>query len=511
MRAHTIKTVMVMAVLNRAIIVEDGLLEGLQENINILIEDWKREGADEVFIFPHPKGVSLNVNGIRALLQSVPNLEGAFLIGELPIARMPMDPTPGNPRDWYASDYFLMELEGNWAVDERNYVSCQNYLPPTIFLGRLVVGEDTGHILGAAKPTILEFYNQYLEKLHSFRVSSSRFSLTIDGKKVFNYPSPARNEFKAALVNNWGGDTQIIVDWIAHLYPRENIAVYEDVNKDEYLSILTDNSFDYMAFRSHSGAMQHHLEDGTEWNASDYLTVNSDVNFFELTACSTGSLVWEELSDPYDPTSPKILKLVPDLLAWNILFAQTGGLLVLAPSISGAMNHITVLYDNLREGGTFGRAFRLWAEHMNSFGDPAGWAFTLFFGDPFIRFDVPNYDCVIITSLLGTALELKLPIMRLWRNNVFMANTLGRSMVQFFYRMSPYFSMITMKSKLIRAVNRRLISGALRVLEATPLNKIVKVHMIRKTPAKISATAQRVPECESCKKSVGAQGNKKFP
>ena len=52
--------IMVVVVLNRAIIVEDGLLEGLQENINILIEDWKREGADEVFTFTHPKGVSLN-------------------------------------------------------------------------------------------------------------------------------------------------------------------------------------------------------------------------------------------------------------------------------------------------------------------------------------------------------------------------------------------------------------------------------------------------------------------
>jgi len=497
--------IIVVTVLNRAIIVEDGLLEGLQENINILIEDWKREGADEVFTFTHPKGVSLNPSGIRMLLQSVPDLEGVFLIGELPVARISMDPTPGNPQDYYATDYFFMELQGNWNVDERNYVSCQNYLSPTIFVGRLVVGEDTGHILGAAKPTILDFYNQYLEKLHSFRFLASQHSLVVNGRREFVYPPVARNEFKAALVNNWGGDTQAIADWLAHLYPRENIVIYEDVNKDEYRNILKDNSFDYIAFRSHSGQMLHHLEDVTKWNASDYLTVDADVNFFELTACNTGNLIWEELSDPYDPTSPKVLRLVSDLLAWNILFAQTGGFLVLAPSISGAMNNTTVFYDNLREGGTFGRAFRLWAEYMNSFGDPKGWAFILFFGDPFIRFDVPNYDCVIITSLLGTALESKLHSMHLWRDKVFKANAFGRSMVQFYYGLSPYLSMITMKSKLIRSANRKVILGALRVLEATPLNAIVKGYMISKTAAKTSVSAQRVPDCESCKRSAGAQ------
>ena len=192
-------------VLNRAIIVEEGLRDGLQENLDILVEDWKREGADEVFIFSHPKGVSLSVITLKTILQSIPDLEGVLLIGELPIARMLKDPTSGPPGEWYATDYFFMDLTDQWQVYEGNYVKCQDNLRPTIFVGRLVVGEDTGLMLGTSKPTILEFYNQYLEKLHLFRLHSFQFSLIYEGTRLYHIEATARNESKAALVHNWGG------------------------------------------------------------------------------------------------------------------------------------------------------------------------------------------------------------------------------------------------------------------------------------------------------------------
>jgi len=478
--------------------VEDELFDGLQENIDILIDDWKREGADEVFVFTHPKGVNLNPSEIREFLRSVPNLEGVFLIGELPVPRIQMDPQTGTQINWYATDYFFMELEGDWSVSENTLVSYQNLLPPTIFVGRLVIGEDTGQIFIPSKPTILEFYNRYLEKLHLFRFYGSQHSLVIDGKREVISPQVARNNFKVALVNNWGGDVQVIVDWLAHLYARENIVVHEDVNKNEYRNILS-GSFDYLAFRSHSNPAGHSLEDGTRWNSCDYLTEDPDVNFFELTACDTGGLIWEESSDPYDPSSEKVIKLRSDLLAWNILFAETGGLIVLAPSIGGGMNNVTVFYDKLREGGTFGEAFRLWAEYMNSFGDPKGWAFMLFFGDPFIRFDVPNYDCVIITSLIGTLLESTLPIMRLWRDKVFRSNIWGRLIIRLFYCLSPYLSTMTIKSHLIRSVNRSIITKTLKMLELTPLNTIVKSYVVRKAPRRREPD-ENVPDCKTCKK-----------
>lgn len=486
--------------MNRIIIIEEELLEGIQENIDILINDWKIEGADEVFVRTHPKGVELNPNGIRTILQSIDNLEGALLIGELPIARIREDSTS---IPWFATDYFFMELNETWNDEGENYVSCENYMPPTIFIGRLVVGSMTGYTLGDEKPTEIEFYNQYLEKLHQFRLYARQYSLRIGSDYTSIIYDEARNEFKACLVNNWGADTQVIAEWLTHLYPIENISVYEDVNRDEYWNILSNNKFDFLAFRSHSDGGQHTLEDGTYWNAVEYINVKADVNFFELTACGTGSMVWEQSEDPYDPASPKILKLVSDVLAWNIQFAETGGLIVIAPSISGAMNFTTVMYDNLRNGGTFGRAFRLWCEYMaSSEGSyPAGWAFNLFFGDPFIRFDLPNFKCVIYTSLIGTKQEYKLHIMRIWRDIIFNQNKIGRFFVSFFYKTSPFFSKIIVKSRILRKLNRWFFVSILKLFELTPWNRKVKKYIAEKEQAKKQKLATpRLTECKICKK-----------
>lgn len=447
-------------------------------------------------MYTHPKGVHLNPNGIRTYLQSISNLEGALLIGELPITRI------GTPESWYASDYFFMELNGNWDVDGNNFVSCSNYQPPTIFIGRVIIGEDTGHVLGAEKPSILEFYNQYLAKLIGYRLNSSHISLAYNGQTYNRFSDSSRNNFKAVLVNNWGGDTQIITEWLTHLYPVEDISVYEDVNRDEYWDILDNNPYDFIAFRSHSFPMGHTLEDATIWNAHEYLLVESNVNFFELTACDVGSLVWDSPLDPYDPASPKQLKLVSDVLVWNILFAEKGGVIVLAPSISGAMNHTSVFYDYLHDGGTFGRAFRLWAEYIHSFGArPEGWAFILFFGDPFIRFDIPNCQCVAYTSLVSSTFENKLKSLRIWRDEIFKKKPIGKSFVITYYGISPLFAKFIIKSKPIKSLSRWILIRILNILNHTKWNKIVDYNLkitAPKSPKKLSLS---IPECKVCKES----------
>nr|MDO8115229.1 CFI-box-CTERM domain-containing protein [Candidatus Sigynarchaeota archaeon] len=487
--------------MNRVIIVEEGLLDGIRDNINRLAEAWKNEGADQVSIISHPKGVNLDPSNMRGLLQSVPNLEGALLIGELPVARMALDPLEHADHSWMASDYFFMELEGAWTVDSQNFVSCQEYLPPTIFVGRLVVGEDTGSCLIPNKPSILDFYNRYLEKLIAFRVFASTRTVIVDGKPELVIPPASRNGFKACLVDNWSGDTQMIVDWMSRLYPRGNISSFSNVNKDQYKNILESTPFDYMAFRCHSGPMWHDLDGGTLWNGSDYLLVNDNVNFFELTACDTGSLVWETSSDPLNPASPKILKLVSDLLAWNIQFAIKGGLIVLAPTISMPMNFITVFYDTLVLGGTFGSAFKSWAEYMQSFGDPSAWAFTLIYGDPFIRFGVPNYNCVIYTSLMGTPLEPKISVLQRYRDTILKKRAMGELLVKTYYVLSPFASKMTMRFRPIRSINRAVLSAIITVFHhARPLLFPSQKPGHLKTSDKIALPSKN--RCDACRKKA---------
>ena len=481
--------------MNRAIIVEEGLISEIQDNLDLLVDDWKREGADEVILSTHPGGVNGDPSAIRTQLQDIPDLEGAFLIGELPVVRIEMEGAPG----WFATDYYFMELAGDWEVEEGNYVSCEAYQAPGIFVGRLVVGEMTGMFL-SPRPTVPELYNHYLDKLHAYRISASQWNVWVGGRREAALPPGARNGFKAALVNNWGADTEAIAEWLEIAYPQENISVYEDVTRDEYEDIFRNNSFDYLAFRSHSDPGGHDLAEGTRWNMGDYMLVDPEVNFFELTACGTGSIVWESFEGPIDPNTPGVMRLTSDLVAWNIIFSKPGGMLVLAPSISHAMNHTTEFYKHLHEGGTFGRAFRLWAEYMQSFGDPGGWAFILISGDPFIRFDVPNYNCVIYTSVVGTRLEPRLPILWSWKSKVLMSNALGRMAAWIFDLFNPCLSYITMMSKLIRSANRRLISALINIVE---LGKAadVKCREEMKKPSEGFPTRLTVWECEKCKKS----------
>ena len=165
------------------------------------------------------------------------------------------------------------------------------------------------------------------------------------------------------------------------------------------------------------------------------------------------------------------------------------------------MNLTTIFYDNLREGGTFGRAFRLWAEHMQSFGNPAGWAFMLFFGDPFIRFDIPNFECVIYTSLVGTKHEYKLYNKRIWRDKVFNKTTFGRFWVRFFYKTSPFIARLVVKSKTIRKLNRWFFLSILKFLEITPWNRKVKKFILEEERVKeVEITIPPIVECETCKK-----------
>lgn len=359
--------------MNRAIVVEESLLAGLQPHIDVLIEDWKREGADQVFVLTLPRGVE-DPESLRTLLRSQPNLEGAFLIGELPVARMITDPDDDGDNSAAMSDYYFMELEGDWQVSDLNIVSTADNLPPSIFVGRLFLGEDTGFQLIPDKPTELEFYQRYLEKLHTFRTTQPA----------------ARNDFKAAIANNFYGDAGPLIEWLTHLYPREDIDVHEGVTRTEYENILTGTPLDWLKLSTHGTGLGHSLDEGTNWNQSDYMVADSKVNFFEIESCSAGQTIWV---DNYDPSGPTV-KPYSDPIVSNILFAPTGGFVVIAPSIPFVMYSLPHFYDPLKEGGPFGKAFKLWMEQGVTEGAAASgitvgkWTTILLFGDPFIRFDV---------------------------------------------------------------------------------------------------------------------------
>jgi hypothetical protein len=451
-------------IMNRTVVVEESLLGGLQSSLDVLADDWRREGAGDVSILSHPKGVHLNPMDLRNKLTSIDDLEGALLIGELPVALMD-DPSYA-PAKRYMSEYFFMELKGNWTVSAENVVSSTDNQPPNICIGRVVLGPDTGYQLAATgnRPTEIEFYRRYLEKLHEFRCLS--VAIEAGPNPAVALPPVNRFGFRAVIVDNVDLSPGIHADRLGHLYPCENIDIHQFANKMEYTDILK-STHDWLLLLAHSDPGGHQLADGDIWNPCDYLSADAKVNFFQFESCSVGSIVWV---DQFDPVNPGILKLVSDPFVSNVLFTPTVGILMIAPSVGGYFGNVTVFYDKLHEGGTVGEAFRYWMAEQIRLGWPDGRNFMVLYGDPFARFGARVSRCIIGISFAGTTLAPRLAAIRKWRDKVFSRSALGRQLIRTYYKTSPYLEDAAAKSALMRTAIRFAVSKILFVLEATPSN-----------------------------------------
>ncbi len=447
--------------MKRVIVVQDNLLPGIQSNLDMLVEDWKNEGAEDVIVLTHPRGVHLNPSTLRGQLEGVENLEGALLLGELPVARM--NPSGEQP---FESDYFFMELVGNWDIAEKNVVTSQENLQPTIFVGRVALAPDTGW-RDSDRPTEIGFYNRYLEKLHNFRVGSCETTIRIGNflpfPPVFIYIPPlGRFGFRALLVNNLD-DPGARRRTLEHLYPAENITGYEFVTRDEYASILANDEYDSLWILAHSEPGGQKLANGTTWNPCDYYDAGAKVNFFFFEACHAGAIVWEDLGDT---VNPGMLKPISDTFSANILFAPNHGVIVIAASKPSAFSNVTQFFDKLSDGGTFGGAFMDWMANQILAGRPQGVNCMLLFGDPFISFGAykATYNCIIRTSLVGTAHEKHLATLHHYRDRVLLKSWTGRMVIWAVYSVSALLGDTTQRSKVVRGLVRRVVLAMMALI-----------------------------------------------
>lgn len=448
--------------MKRAVVVQDDLLPGIQSDLDILVEDWEQEGAEEVVVLAHPRGIHLNPSTIRGQLQAIDNLEGALLLGELPVVRM--NHSTGQP---FESDYYFMELVGNWQIAEKNIVTSQEDLQPTVSVGRVLLAPDTGWRDGG-RPTEIGFYNRYLEKLHNFRIGSRETTIRI-GNFILPFPPSSivippkgRFEFSGLIVNNLD-DPDIRRSIFEHLYPAENITDYEFVTNDEYASILVNGEYDSLWILAHSTPGGQRLANGTKWNQCDYYDARARINFFFFEACSAGAIVWEDLGDPLNPG---MLKTISDTFSANILFAPDHGVIVIAASMQGAFGNCTQFFDILSTGGAFGDAFKDWMGNQILTGWPQGDNYMILFGDPFIRFGAykATHNCIIRTSLAGTDHEKHLPTLHHYRNQVLSKTWAGRMVIWVVYSVSALLGNTAQRSKVVRFLVKRVVQTMMALI-----------------------------------------------
>jgi hypothetical protein len=468
--------------MNRAIVVQEDLLPGIQANLDILVNDWKSEGVENVTILTHPKGVDLDPSVLRGKLQGVEDLEGAMLIGELPVARLKAaDGTK------YESDYYFMELSGNWQLGTKNVVTSQDNSLPSISLGRVHLAPDTAW-RDPDKPAELDLYNRYLEKLHDFRIFSRATTITISNflpfpPIVIGIPPVGRFDFQSLIVNNLD-DPAARRAMFEHLYSGENISGYEFVTKDQYAGILAGGEYDALWILAHSDPGGQMLAGGTIWNACDYYDSNAKINFYLFEACSAGAITWEDLGDPANPGK---LKPISDTFFSNILFSPDYGVAVIASSKPAAFGNVTQFFDLLHAGGTFGSAFKGWMSNQITAGWPQGYNSMILFGDPFISFGtyIDRRACIVRTSLAHTANEKRLRDLLYYRNHVLPKSFVGRMVIQAVYAASALMDNIVRKSGVLKLFVRCIVlpmAMLLPRLKSVARNKRHKADKTNKNP-----------------------------
>lgn len=339
----------------RVVVVDDSILSAIKVNLDKLLYLWLREGAEKIFVYKYPKGAGNSPLPIRKFLQEINSkywLEGVFLLGELPVAFFDGDPTG----QLYTSDYFFMELQGAWIVNEGNKVFIRQKLAPTISAGRVFIGSQTGQSAGWQ---LIDCYNNYLKKAIDYRIKGETY----------------RKNRKVALISNFGG-IEAYIESLRIIYPPSSIEdVFENVNSAEYKRII-ESPHDWVFLAAH-GNGEHQMADNTYWDASAYSRAKINVNIFQFVSCGIGQIAWHGNNS----TNAQALT---DPVTSNILGNPKGGVQVFSPSIAGTGLLIRDLNNELREGDTFGEALRKNIKKLIS--ENYSHLVSLY-GDPFLTFN----------------------------------------------------------------------------------------------------------------------------
>lgn len=260
------------------------------------------------------------------------NIDGAFLIGTLPVAwyELPLTNNSGDTTGWdeFPCDLYFMDLDGTW-LDNYNqngvWDDHAGALAPDIWIGRLYTSTMTFH--GVNETQLVE---TYLKKVHRYREGILRLK-----NQGFSY---------------------VMADWAIFHIENEVFKLYNDVTfvndgidggnvtVNDYrhrIRAATNNKYEWMFLAAHSSPTDHYFKDGL-FNSSEIDFLDVQVLFYLNFNCSAARFTennclcnWYVMQGPY-------------------------GLLSIGSTKSGSMLDQDDYYEPLSQGYTFGEAFKYW-------------------------------------------------------------------------------------------------------------------------------------------------------
>ncbi len=322
----------------------DQYIQDLEAENRTVLVDTVRQGTPE---------------DIRGLLQSIPALEGAVLIGDLPVAWFQMldDFEQNDTLDGYEEfpiDLYYMDLDGIWS-DSLEYYMIEDR-------DTLIAGSDGifDHHSGNLSPEI------WIGRLTASPLGNEELLVEMYFNKVHRYRQGDLSLTPRALIyvdndwSQWAPEFDTDLDSVYNV--RTIVSDPETTVADDYRARL-DDAYEWISVFAHSWPGGHGFvyQDSlwTWFYGSEIATVDPQAFFYNLFACSNCRFV------------------EPDYMGGRYIFAPTHGLAAVGTAKTGSMLQFKDFYNPLGAGKSLGAAFRDWfsVQPLDSI-----WARSWFYG-----------------------------------------------------------------------------------------------------------------------------------
>ncbi len=259
------------------------------------------------------------------------NIDGAFLIGGLPIAwyEMPIYNDDDDTTGWdiFPCDLYYMDVDGEWLDNERDNGISDDHtgsLKMDIWVGRLYTPTMTYHNADES-----QLIKKYLQKTHKYREGTLRLK-----NQGFSY---------------------VQKDWACFHMESEVFKLYDEVTfvndgingkvtRSDYMKRIkaaTNNKYEWMYIAAHSSPWAHYFDDGLFYS-EEIEPLNVQIHFYLNFNCSAASFREDDC-----------------LCNWYVM-QEPYGLLSVGSTKGGSMLDQYDYYEPLSWGYTFGEAFKYW-------------------------------------------------------------------------------------------------------------------------------------------------------
>lgn len=269
---------------------------------------------------------------VRAILKSIPSLEGAVLIGDIPAAIYEIWRDNRSTYFDFPSDLFLQDLDGNFTDTDGNgkYDLHSGSRSPEIWVGRIKCDNMSESEISLMK--------RYFDKNHNYRTGALRLP-----ERALIY-----------LDDDWSIFNDSITEDVA-LAIQDTMVVYENetTNADNYLSWLSQN-WSLVQLAVHGTPTTHNFQtNGQNAGVVDYRnvsTANYRCFFYNLFSCWNGDY------------------RTKDYIGGWYIFSNNYGLAVVCSTRPGGMWFTADFYRQF-QNNTLGFAFREWLANRIAFED----------------------------------------------------------------------------------------------------------------------------------------------